>query len=545
MTDRSVLAALFTFMSLLSLLTSCGSNTEQPAIPQIQGGTIQGFVRESDTDRPITAADVYVVSSRNQPVPRTTSDVDGRFVLSGLDSGRHLIAVSKSGYVLPQRLESSGYTFRVTSSETVNAGALYLIPAGSLSGRVLKPDGQPARRVEIQLLQNLFVLGRRQLAPVVPLGIRSRIETNDRGEFRAVGVDPGEYFVRLNPREVTVESVTPGGRPPGPTLYPGVRDPGRATPVRVSPGRETRLDDVRLATDVRGWIKVFVVDKSAEELEGLGEWSLEPPGWIGSRYPLFHDRTVNNAHEFQPDLPGTYEISASWSTASGPVTGRIRAVYTGAAQEMRLVLERPKGRVVGTVMLQQAGGVRPLAGAEVAIGPDIPYFASANVDGALVLPHVYPGRYKLGYVRGIPEDAYILSVKANGRDVLREDLTVGTGETKLEVVIGERGGKIDGKVTDADGQPTHNALVALVPEGPLKKRTDYYGAWQSIRTDQNGGFELRGITPGAYGAYAWSGVPASAFRNDEFIGRFAGKGISVMVEAGEEISLDLTLLEAR
>ena len=71
--------------------------------------------------------------------------------------------------------------------------------------------------------------------------------------------------------------------------------------------------------------------------------------------------------------------------------------------------------------------------------------------------------------------------------------------------------------------PVHNALVALVPESPLKERTDYYGAYKDTRTDQNGEFEIRGITPGSYQAYAWADAPASAYRNAAFMKRLRGR----------------------
>src|SRR5678815_975194 len=117
---------------------------------------------------------------------------------------------------------------------------------------------------------------------------------------------------------------------------------------------------------------------------------------------------------------------------------------------------------------------RPLVGAEVAIGPRIPYFARSGPEGAIVFPGVYPGRYQLGYVRGLPPDTYVLSVRQGPRDVFKDGAVVEGTEANLDVVVSEGAGVVEGKVTDANGRPAHNALVALVPESPLRDRTDYY-----------------------------------------------------------------------
>ena len=545
MTRRITLAAALAVASMTAFI-SCAPDAGQPLpAAQPQGGVIEGIVREIGTERPIAGATVYVVPSSNRPTPRTTTDAGGRFVLSGVEEGRHLITASRQGYVFPDRFEVSGSTFRVAGNPRIDAGSIYLVPAGSLTGRVSNPDGSPARKVEVQLLRNTYVMGRRQWTYAMPEGTRSRIETNQNGEFRIVGVDPGEVLVRFTPREVTAESVIPGGKPPGPALYPGVRDPASAIPVIVSAGRETRLDDMKLMVDQRGWIKVYVMDRSEENLEGFGQWSMEPPGWVGSGYLLFQDRIVGNAHEFQPDLPGRYVISAQWSTKRGLVGGRLTVNYTGQPLELGLTVQKPQGSVSGVVMLRQtSGGTRPLEGVEVSIGPEIAYFGRTGQDGMFLLSGVFAGRYKLGYVRDMPPDAYVISATGNNRDILREDLVV-SAATKLDILIGEHGGTIAGVVTNKEGKPVHNALVALVPQGDLTARTDYYGAWQSTHSDQDGVFDFRGAAPGRYHAYAWLGAPASAFRSDEFLRRSGGMETSVTVRAGEKVSLELQVVEAK
>jgi hypothetical protein len=530
----------------LVLISSCAPKPDDsvPSPAKTDNGAIEGFVREAGTDRPIEGASVFVVRSNDKPRLRTASDAKGHFILNGVEAGRHLVALSRPGYVFPGGTE--GLTFRLTPGQHVNNVVFHLVPAGSIRGRVLNADGQPLKKVEIQLLRSMYLVGHAQWTAVSTGESKGPVETDSRGEFRVDGVEPGPYVVRFNPTEPDVESVIPGGKPAGPFLYPGTRDLAKATKIEVKAGSERVLDDVNLMREHRGWIHVLLTNVTGESLEGFGEWSLKPPGWIGSEYPLFQQRIVETAHEFQPDMPGTYEISAIWRTSKEILAGSLKAVYDGGDMDLKLTLDKARGRVTGSVMLQDTEGAprRPLAGAEVSIGPDVPYFARTDADGAFVLPSVYGGRYKLGYVRGIPLDGYIFSVRQGNRDVLREDLLVSTGETKMDVIVGGRAGTLAGKVADGAGQLFQNALVALIPESPLRERSDYYGAYMSTPSDQNGVFELHGITPGAYQVYALSNPPAGAFRSTEFIRRFEGKGSPIMLDPGGRVSLDLKVLNS-
>jgi Carboxypeptidase regulatory-like domain len=532
----------------VAMFASCASSPENANKTGRPTATIEGSVRESDSDVPISGVSVFAVRTSDQSQIRTSTDADGHFKLEGFPPGRHLIAVVRSGYVVPGRQEISGYPYTVTEGQEIRDAAVHMIPSGTISGRVLFPDGKPANRVEVQLLQNLYVLGHPQWTTVNRGGSSrdTRVETNERGEFRALGVDPGEYRLRFVPHETTVASVVRGGASTAPLLYPGVRDVSAATAVVVNRGRETLLNDIHLKEERRTWIRISVINESGQPLEGFGEWDAKPAGWIGSEYPLADQRVVNSYHEIQPDAPGIYDITASWPNPSGRLTGTARVEYRGSDVEVRLPIRKAEGRLTGHVMLQETGGtMRPFVGAEVAIGPKISYFARSGPDGALLLPEVYPGNYQLGFVRGLPDDTFVQSVRQGTRDVFTQDLVIEKGESKLEIVVSAGAGVVEGKVTDDGGRPLHNALVALVPESPLKDRRDYYGAYRDTRTDQNGHFEIHGMTPGSYQSYAWIDAPASAYRNEAFLKNFSGMGTTVKVDVGGRVNVVLKALSDR
>ena len=82
-------------------------------------------------------------------------------------------------------------------------------------------------------------------------------------------------------------------------------------------------------------------------------------------------------------------------------------------------------------MQETGGGTRPLMGAEVAIGPKLPYFARSGPDGSLLFPDVYGGRYQLGFVMGLPSDAFVVSARLGSIDILKEEFVVEGDEMSL------------------------------------------------------------------------------------------------------------------
>jgi len=314
--------------------------------------------------------------------------------------------------------------------------------------------------------------------------------------------------------------------------------------VDVMPGRETLLRDIRLKNERRSWIRITVVNDSGESLEGFGSWTVKPAHWIGTEYPLFEDRIINEVHEIQPDLPGTYDITATWLSPKGRLIGTARVQYRGESVDLKIPIRKGKTKITGHVLMQETGGgTRPLMGAEVAIGPKLPYFARSGPDGSLLFPDVYGGRYQLGFVMGLPLDAFVVSARVGSIDILKEEFVVEGDEMSLEVVVSGGAGVLEGKVADAAGKPVHNGLVAIVPDSPLSERKDYYGAYKETRTDQNGGFEIGGITPGAYQVYAWADAPASIFRNADFMKAFVGKGTRLAMEINGKMKVELSPLQ--
>lgn len=148
---------------------------------------------------------------------------------------------------------------------------------------------------------------------------------------------------------------------------------------------------------------------------------------------------------------------------------------------------------------------------------------------------VTPGLYQLDLF-GLAPEVYVQSVTAGGHDVLREGLKV-QSDTELEVLLGTPGSTVQGTVRRANGDKVSDAVVALVPDAPLRNAGPLY---RSVISDVNGNFELRGIAPGAYHLFAWPELEGAAYRNAEFMKEFEGRGKPVVIEKGTRLSMDVT-----
>jgi hypothetical protein len=130
-----------------------------------------------------------------KPVSQTTvkTDESGRFTFRDLPPGKYSLTAEAPGHFAPRFVDNSGATlFRVLTIEPRQkppALELFMMRAGSIRGRVLGLDGQPARGVGVAGYQSIYNRGRPSWNP------EARTLTDDRGVFELGPLAPGEWFV--------------------------------------------------------------------------------------------------------------------------------------------------------------------------------------------------------------------------------------------------------------------------------------------------------------------------------------------------------------
>src|SRR5437773_1357590 len=195
MTLMAWMAASVVFLLQLAALAT----QQQPA-----RGSIEGVVERSGTGEPIAGAEIRVMrvampveedrvgprmavvftgSDPFAPVPAIT-DREGHFLLKDLEPGSYKMTAARNGYTKQeygQRIPAGqGTVVTLASGQTLKGLAFYLIPGGTISGRVRDYGGEPITGARVELLRATYVRpGKRDFR------IAGSALTDDRGEYIA------------------------------------------------------------------------------------------------------------------------------------------------------------------------------------------------------------------------------------------------------------------------------------------------------------------------------------------------------------------------
>jgi hypothetical protein len=542
--------------------------------------TISGTVVDSVTGEPLDKVDIVA-----EPVGRgggnpavARSDRNGHFVVSDLDPGSYRLKGRRNRfldtYYGARRAESNGIPLVLESGQTVRDLRFKVLPFGVIAGTVRDPEGEPIARATVTAIRVKYENGHRRVKVV------DAAFTDEAGQYRITGLAPGRYYVRVDPKPkgsgalegvmmfgTDIGTITtdvnivelPVGRQTQmllPALYPGVQASDAAHTVDVEAGARVTGIDIAVPRSGTVTVKGHV---SVPEKSQAGMIALNRSQWIGNSLDT---RLITNPDEhgdFEfPGVPeGSYTLTANAMIQSPPPSGGVAidggTVFMGGSRAYiaELPLEVGTTPIEGIKVVVNAGaevtGRAVLAGERGPIPMGNIQFddgssqtrATEIRDGnfSLDLPagryHVYLG------TGGAPPDAVPLLRSATwaGRDILSEGLTItGPSKVTLDLVAAPDGGKLDGTALDADDKPVGGAKIILIPEPKYRFRNDRYF---EADTDQNGHFEIDGVAPGEYKAYAWEDIEPGIWRDPDFVKTIEAKGEPLTIKTGGHESLKL------
>ncbi len=166
---------------------------QTPGAPAPATASIVGRLLDATTGQPIVGGVVVLreLASRDQRLVNTSDT--GEFVLVDLPAATYSLHASALGYVGRQHGQrhalGEGVPIVLRTGETRRGVDVALLPGGAITGRVTTQDGQLLAFAEVEALRPQLESSLRVLIPV------GRAETNERGEFRIVGLPPGHYYV--------------------------------------------------------------------------------------------------------------------------------------------------------------------------------------------------------------------------------------------------------------------------------------------------------------------------------------------------------------
>jgi hypothetical protein len=504
---------------------------------------------------------------------QVTSDAIGQFQFNGVLPGRYALTAEREGYVpteqfLPGLRQSAQSILTISAGSKLDGLVVEMTPVPTISGTVYSPIGQRLAGVTVQAYRVQYTPYGRQLLRV------ASVLSHEGGEYRLFRLTPGYYYVSASYSDRALRQwkslleLSPNLTNPddgySTVYYPGEMQVGNAKAInlysgavvnadinfketryfrlsvkvllpppkeKVPPLRNTKLALFPVGTDlgsaqdfvIQGSGTNFYVDHLAEGeyvLVALADLQDDKgdtySGIVSDTLPvrLIDNTEVTIATMYPFDLPGT-------------VSGLLNAANSG---EAKIQLVR----------------VDPLANQSLT--------DNVLANGQFRFKGIGPGVYDV-FIQGTPRNAYLLQagfpysdrrslqirIDANlpPRSVHDENEFILISDVPLTASVNTGGLAVSGRVSDNKGGAVSGAEIILVPaDASAKLRRDRYGITYS---DGSGAFQLSGISPGSYTAYAFEKIEPDIYFDPEFNSQISSQGTLVNVGTGLSRPLDRAL----
>ena len=192
-----------------------------------------GHVTAADGTAALARQSHPVVSAARPQSRVAVSDDDGRFAFAEVAAGSYELRVMRSGYApVPEGQSRGARGAGRRRSSRRPASSFVLQPESVIPGRLYDEDGSPLGGAEVEALSLRASGDRQSLVPV------AAARTDDRGEFRIVGLSAGQYFVVARDAAFSKAGDAAGVLRYPATFYPGGISAAAAQPISVAAGQE-------------------------------------------------------------------------------------------------------------------------------------------------------------------------------------------------------------------------------------------------------------------------------------------------------------------
>ncbi len=525
-------------------------------------GAISGTVVEAASGDPVRKAIVTVTwhgTPRSWATTRT--DGSGKFSFEGLPAGKYDLTANKFGLGTATYGTTSvrqlGDQITLADGEIHADIKLWFLRSASISGRVVDSEGEPVSGANLTLLRPSRQFGERILANA------QGASTNDRGEFKITGLDPGQYYLRCIPngggqfsnynyivyysngreqlpREMMV-----------PQYYGGARDSKDAAPVILRGGDALTGIDFHLTAERPAMISGRVTGVPA--LDPPADASLTPPVIRKRRVFLANEQGVmvtaapaednfpggNSEAARAPDyhfempgnIPGSYRVEAMVRVKDKNYYASQLVDAHEGVNEVLLTMS-PSVEVKGHLKVE-GPAANPVEGFTVMLGGAGPrsrrenFSSPVKKDGSFAIQDVPPGEWVLTVNGG--SSTFEKSVRLGDKDLLYKRVEITPGlDAPLNIVISSNTATVSGAI-DAGGR---RAGILLAPVGTLHTFARFY---YSVTADDDGKFKLNGIAPGKYKIFALQKINPASYRNPESADVLDALGEELEVPEGAKV----------
>ena len=480
----------------------------QPSPPR-GSGRVVGRVIASDSGAVVRAAKVTLTAleERYSSTWIATTDEDGRFDFRDLPPATFTVRVAKAGFV-----EGTPPNIVLKEKPLLDLGELKLVRGGVIVGRVTDMYGEAVAEVAVGATRVFYRSPANKSFQLV-----QSTKTNDLGEFRLYGLQPGSYYVSAGFGTMRVQARDTGqpyvnyanvGAAPALTFYPGTIRADDAQLVQVSAGEQSPAD-VRLVSVPLATLSGRVVDSKGQPANGnvvMMSAFGQAGGLVFTTHAIEVDAqgafVVNDLQpgEYQLDVIARSALEAMGRTGTmGSVRDDAEAAFLRVSvvgDQKDLAIQTSRGFDVRGRIVVDEGDVTPAWVAKLTVsGGQFTGSAQIGQDGTFGVRGL-DGHRRL-QLYGLPPTAVLERVLVYGRDVTDDGFDFTTSVDGVEIAVTTKLTTVAGTIVDAKGEAVSGDVIVYPENAELwTKPTARY-----VKTAQatvGAGFRLTGLPPGRY-----------------------------------------------
>ena len=527
---------------------------DQP--PRTGTSRLHGRVMAADTGQPLRRAVVRLSGAEIRESRSTTTAADGTYEFKDLPAGRYTISASKGSYVSLAygqiRPSEAGRPVVLADHQALDRIDIRLPRGAIITGRVVDEFGEAVADASVMSMRQRYVQGRRRL---MPTGRNSM--TNDIGEFRLFGLEPGQYYLTATLRGgVGMMDRNDDRAGYAPTYYPGTADVTSAQRITVSVGQTLTDISIPLVPTQTAQLSGNVIDAegrpaSSGMVSVMARGLFAGMGFMGGSIRPDGTFTVSGV------APGEYVLRAMLPSGPNGLSEAATAIVAVNGQDVtgiQLIPQRPvtiSGRIFADNAAARALNPSTIQIMATPANPDdaVPGLGVRPVaakDDFTFEVKAMPGRFVLRtFAAG--QDWSLKSVRDRGTDVTDTgfDLRPGENLADLEVELTSQRPEVSGLVTDGNGVRATNYTVVVFPQDRERGEYPMSRYFATARPDQEGRFRIRSLPPSDYYAVAVEYVEPGQWMDPDFLDSVRHAAVGFSLGPAETKTLDLRLSEPR
>jgi hypothetical protein len=543
-------------------LPTPGQAPMQPGAPSrdsaAKSGTaiLRGRVLAADSGQPLRKAQVQLFASGpgvNVPAQNraTSTDGDGRYQFKELPAGRYTISASKGSYIAlsygQQRPNEPGKPLEILAGQTVEKVDFALPLGGILTGRILDEFGDPAESAQVAPMQSRTVQGRAQLVNAGRMSL-----TNDLGEFRIIGVPPGQYYLSATLRGAMTPYFDSDDRSGyAPTYYPGTPSLTEAQRLTVAVGQAISDLVLTLVPTRTARVTGLALDSQGRSMTTGSVMVTQRNNGVGFMSTMGGFVKPDGSFMVSGLAPGDYTLTVTTPGGFGDSPELATAQVTVAGQDIngvQIIAVKPS-TLIGRIVVSDAAAAQTLQPGAIRLAatpkdPESGRFPGGpghvNDDGTFTIK-ARPGPARIVLTGPLPGWT-LKAVRLNGLDLTDIGVDVKASEdiSGLEVELTNRLTNVSGLVTTGRGEAVTDYFALIFPQD----RQEWVGPSRFFRVgrpDQDGRFKVSGLPAGEYYAIAVDVVDPNDERNPDFLDRASTRALRFSLNDAETKTLDLKL----